>query len=623
MQWKKRKKKATSNMSIKLENLNTMELVRICTAGSVDDGKSTLIGRLLHDCESIFEDQLLALEKSCTKVGKEVDLAYLLDGLKAEREQGITIDVAYRYFSTPKRRYVIADVPGHEQYTRNMVTGASTANVAMILADARKGLLTQSKRHLFIATLLNIPHILIVVNKMDLVGFNQEVYEKIKKDFSDFAAKLNIKDLQFIPVSAIKGENVVERGPSMPWYTGRTLYDYMENIQIGSDRNLVDFRFPVQYVLRPNQDFRGYAGKVESGSIKVGEKIKVLPSGQSSRVASIYVHGEKATQCFAPHSAVISLEDELDISRGEMIVRENNLADVNTEIEATINWMASEPLEPNKSYFIKHTTRTSRCFVNKIQYRLNIDNLHREEADTLKLNELGRVYIQTNDPLIFDSYQANKNTGNFILIDESTNNTVAAGIIIRKGKITDTVAQTQKAKTNKGAVLWFTGLSGAGKTSVADKLHKALQTMGARSQRLDGDDVRKVLTKDLTFSKEDRVTNIERVSYMAGVISKHDVLVLASFIAPYKENRDMAKSHTHDFVEVFVDASLDTCMKRDVKGMYKKAIAGEIPNFTGVSDPYEAPESPHVHLKTDNTTLDECVDQLITYLKENNYIEIE
>lgn len=611
-----------ANQFVQLENLENMELVRICTAGSVDDGKSTLIGRLLHDCESIFEDQLLALEKSCSKVGKEVDLAYLLDGLKAEREQGITIDVAYRYFSTPKRRFVIADVPGHEQYTRNMVTGASTANITMILVDARKGMIEQSKRHLFITSLLNIPHVLVVINKMDLIGYNQEVFEKIKQDFVNFSSKLNIKDLQFIPVSALKGEMVVDRGENMNWYSGRTLFDYMENIQITSDRNLIDFRFPVQYVIRPNQDFRGYAGRIESGTIKKGERVKILPSGKTSRVSSIYIHGEKSEYGHAPQSAVISLEDEIDISRGEMIVRENNLAEVGNNIETTINWMTEVPLEQNKSYFIKHGTVTTRCHITKIRYKLNINTLHREDTDRLKLNEIGRVYIRTNDPLMFDPYSQNKATGSFIMVDESTNNTVAAGIIINNSTAkSDIIKETQKAKTNKGAVLWFTGLSGSGKSTIADKLHEVLEGIGARSERLDGDIVRELLTKDLGFTEEDRNTNIERVSYVAGLLSKHNVLVLSSFISPYRKNREVAKKHAHDFVEVFVDASLETCINRDVKGHYKKAIAGEIENFTGISDPYEHPEDPHIHLKTDETTLDECVEKIVEYLKENNLIE--
>lgn len=606
---------------LQLENLDNMELVRICTAGSVDDGKSTLIGRLLHDCESVFEDQLLALEKSASKVGKEVDLAHLLDGLKAEREQGITIDVAYRYFSTPKRRFVIADVPGHEQYTRNMVTGASTANVAMILVDARKGMLIQSKRHLFIASLLNIPHILIVVNKMDLMGYDQDVFNKIKNDFQEFSGKLNLKDLQFIPVSALKGEMVVERGNNMNWYSGRTLIDYMENIQIGSDKNMIDFRFPVQYVVRPNQDFRGYAGRVESGSIKKGEKVKIMPSGRTSRVESIYVHGERAEQAFAPQSALITLEDEIDISRGEMIVRENNLPMVGREIESTINWMGELPLELNKSYFIKHGTKTTRCYINKIRYRLNINDLHREETDKLKLNEMGRVIITVNEPLLFDAYSQNKNTGSFILIDEGTNNTVGAGIIIRKGGSSENIIESNKVKKNRGAVLWFTGLSGSGKSTIADKLHEVLQGLGARSERLDGDIVRESLTRDLGFSKEDRDKNIERVSYVAGLLSKHDVLVLASFISPYRANRELARQKANDFIEIFVDATLDTCIKRDVKGHYKKALAGEIESFTGISDPYEHPERPDLHIKTDETTLDECVEKIISYLKEKNYIE--
>lgn len=596
-----------------------IELLRLTTAGSVDDGKSTLIGRLLHDCQSIFEDQLLAVENTCSKVGKEVDLALLLDGLKAEREQGITIDVAYRYFATAKRRFIIADVPGHEQYTRNMVTGASNAQLALILVDARKGLLPQSKRHLFITAMLGIPHVAIIVNKMDLVEYDQKVFEEIKADFDAFSRKLNVSDLQYIPVSALKGDMVVERGESMNWYTGRTMLDYLETVHVASDLNLIDFRFPVQHVLRPHQDFRGYAGRIQGGMVRPGEKVIVLPSRKTSTVKALYHHGNPKEEAYNSQSVVVTLEDEIDISRGDMLVRENNLPEVSDRVEATISWMSDDALEENKHYLIKLGTKTTPCYIEKLRYKIDIDTLHREESSALYMNDIGRVVIKSNEPLLFDSYKQNKPTGSFILIDELSNNTVAGGIIIHKGRKLDHVAQG-KVTLHKGAVLWFTGLSGAGKSTIADRLHEVLEQMQVKSERLDGDIVREGLTKDLGFSKEDRDTNIERVTFVAKLLSKHGVMVLATFISPYQAHRNYVKEHVNNVIEIFVDASLDTCIKRDVKGLYKKALNNEINNFTGVSDPFEAPVSPDIHVKTDEKTLDECVEEIIEYLKQNKYL---
>jgi bifunctional enzyme CysN/CysC len=611
-----------------IENLSNMELIRMCTAGSVDDGKSTLIARLLFDCNAIFEDQLLALEKSSELKGDEaIELAHLLDGLSAEREQGITIDVAYRYFSTPKRRFIIADVPGHEQYTRNMVTGASNASLAMILVDARKGMLIQSKRHLFIASLLGIPHILIVINKMDLVDFNKDIYEKIKKDFETFTAKMNIQDLQFIPVSAKDGDMVVYRKENMDWYSGRTLIDYLENVNITSDRNLIDFRFPVQYVIRPNQDYRGFAGRIESGIIQKGEKVAILPSGQKSTVETIFYDNYNQDKAHAPQSVVLSLADEVDVSRGDMIVRQNNLPDVTTEFQAMLCWMSEDRMDLNKSYFIKHTSKTTRCKIGEIIYRLNIDSLQREKASSIDVNEIGKVKIKTNDPLMLDSYKTNRATGSFIIIDEATNNTVGAGMVVKTEKSKEKTIQIEKETTKQtighpGAVLWFTGLSGSGKSTIADALHaKLCEKYELKIERLDGDIVRESLTKDLGFSAEDRDKNIERVSYVAGLLSKHGVIVLSSFISPYKRHRQLASSHTDNFVEIFVDTPLEVCEKRDVKGLYKKARNGEIPNFTGLDDPYESPVTPHIRVKTHELDLEESVNKVIQYLEENGFLQ--
>ena len=420
MLWKRKKRK----------DIFKVELLRLTTAGSVDDGKSTLIGRLLCDCHAIYEDQLVAAKLTSERKGlKETDLALLLDGLSSEREQGITIDVAYRYFSTPKRRFIIADVPGHEQYTRNMVTGASMANLAIILIDATRGLLTQAKRHLFISSLLQIPHILVAINKMDAVSYDPRIFEKIKEDVSVFASKLRFKDLQFIPISALKGDMIVERKENMSWYGGYTLLHFLENLHIGSDRNLIDFRFPIQMVLRPDSTFRGYAGRVEGGVIKKGDDVAILPSGRKTRVKSIITYEGELERAFEPQSVVLTLEDHVDASRGDMIVRQKNLPEVGREFEVALCWLSEEPLQENKIYLIKHTTKTTRGFVSSLRYKINVDTLHRTSAKGLELNELGRAYLKVHEPLMFDTYERNRNTGSLILIDEFTQNTVGAAII--------------------------------------------------------------------------------------------------------------------------------------------------------------------------------------------------
>ena len=607
---------------MKTLDLDNIELLRMTTAGSVDDGKSTLIGQLLFNCNAIYEDQLSAATTSSKKRGREeVDLAFLLDGLTAEREQGITIDVAYRYFSTPKRRFIIADVPGHEQYTRNMVTGASNANLAMILVDARKGLLRQSKRHLFIATLLGIPHILIVVNKMDLMDYDEEVFQKIKQECRDYASKLNLKDLQYIPISALKNDVVASSSENMPWYKGPSILDYLENIEVTIDRNLIDFRLPIQYVIRPHQDLRGYAGTVEGGVIKKGEKVTILPSGKKSAIKSILYDEKEQEYAYNPQSVVLTLEDEIDASRGDMIVRENNTPQTDQEVEAMISWFSEEPLEKNKSYILKHTTKTTRCFIADIQYKINIDTIHREESDQLGFNEIGRVCIKTAEPLMFDEYLKNRQTGSLILIDEQTNNTVGAGIIVAKKKTKNLDLKSVSWKTKKGAVLWFTGLSGSGKSTVADKMFEFFEKNKIDSERLDGDVLRDTLCKDLGFSKEDRHENIERAAFMAEMVAKHGTLVLASFISPNEKQREELKKRIPNFVEIFVNTPLEACKKRDVKGLYKKALNNEIPEFTGISSPYEAPQNPHIELNTENESEEESFEKVLNYLTENGFLE--
>ncbi len=606
----------------KIYNPNA-QLLKLVIAGSVDDGKSTLIGRLFYDLDEIYEDQLASLKKVSAQQGKkEIDLSLFTDGLSAEREQKITIDVAYRYLSAAKRRFIIADVPGHEQYTRNMITGASNAvNLAIILADARKGILAQSKRHLFIASLMGVSHILIVINKMDLVGYTQKVFEKIKSDFTDFAAKLDIHDLQFIPVSALCGDMVVERGSNMDWYQGTTLASYLENLEISSDKNFLDFRFPVQLVIRPNQDFRGYAGQIESGTIKIGERVRILPSGKETKIKSIIADQKEQESAFTPQSVVLTLADEVDVSRGDMIVRENNLAELNSDFEAMVCWMSSQSLSKDKSYILKQTNKSTRCFVNKIFYRLNIDNLHRGSAKALALNEIGRVHITTNTPIMFDLYNKNRDTGSFIIIDETTNNTVGAGIILRSAKKLDFRETQPKAPPkNQGFVLWFTGLSRSGKSAVADRVYKILKEKGLKLERLDGDIVRRSLSSDLGFSREDREKNIKRVAFVAKLLSGNGVGVIASFISPYKQRREKIRKEVTNFIEVFCNASLPNCEKRDKKGLYKKARKGEIENFTGISDPYEPPENPEIELKTDKETIQESISKVIKHLEENNFV---
>jgi len=617
--WKIKNGRVTSNMKKFTKNTDKIELVRLVTAGSVDDGKSTLIGRLLYDTDSLTEEHIESLKNAGGSV-KDIPehLANLLDGLKAEREQGITIDVAYRYFSTDKRRFIIADVPGHEQYTRNMVTGASTADIALLLVDARHGVLQQTKRHLFVASLLGIPHIAIVVNKMDLKRYSQKVYQGIKDEITEFAARLNLHDLQFMPISAKKGDMVVERGKNMNWYKGRTLLDYLENLQVISDRNIVDFRFPVQTVVQAANNYRGYAGTIEGGKIKKGEKIRILPSNERATVASIKNGGKAVDNAICPQTSMLSVREKVDISRGDMIVRENNIPDQSSDLEAMICWFNSEPLKTGKSYIIKHLTKSIRGRFPTITYRINVDNLHREKCRSLKINEIGKVHLDLTQPIPFDPYNRNRNTGSFIIIDEITNQTVGAGIILKK-KVLD--KKSEKSGNKEGIVVWFTGLSGSGKSTIAERVYEKLQNRHIRTEWLDGDITREHLCKDLGFSKKDRDTNIERVSFVAGLLSKHGVIVLATYISPYRKQRKLARKQAENFAEVFVKASVKECERRDVKGLYKKARKGEIENFTGISDPYEKPTKPELTIDTKKDTVAESAQKVLDYLRDQGYIE--
>ncbi|MGK8489116.1 adenylyl-sulfate kinase [Nocardia asiatica] len=592
----------------------TTTLLRLATAGSVDDGKSTLIGRLLFDSKTLFTDQLAAVERTSRDRGDDYpNLALLTDGLRAEREQGITIDVAHRYFATPRRKFIIADTPGHVQYTRNMVTGASTADLALILVDARKGVVEQTRRHAFLASLLGIPHLVLCVNKMDLVDWSQERFEDIREEFARFASKLDVSDLTFVPVSALHGDNIVHRGASMPWYEGTPLLHHLEEVHIASDRNLIDARFPVQYVTRSHaQDFRGYAGTVAGGVFKPGDEVAVLPSGFTTTVAAIWgPGGAPVAEAFPPQAVTIQLADELDISRGDLICRPNNRPSAGRDLDAMVCWFAEDTqLTPGATYTIRHTTRAATAEVRSLDYRLDVNTLHRDEhAESLSLNEIGRVQLRTRQPLLFDPYRRNRATGSFVLVDDTTNNTVAAGMITGPSLPSSRVvwhstAVERDERATRGLTVWLTGLSGSGKSTVAVELERRLVAAGRPAFLLDGDNLRHGLNSDLGFSAADREENVRRVGEVAKLFAEAGVVAVVSLISPYRADRDRVRA-AHEaagipFLEVFVDTPLAVCEARDPKGMYAKARAGEIRGFTGIDDPYEAPTEAEIVLRPDH-----------------------
>ena len=622
------------------------DLLRFTTAGSVDDGKSTLIGRMLFDAKQIFQDQMEQLEHSSKLRGEAaVNLALLTDGLRSEREQGITIDVAYRYFSTPRRTFIIADTPGHEQYTRNMVTGASTADLAVILIDARSGVVTQSKRHGIIASLLGIPHLVVAINKLDLVDYSQSRFEEIKAEYQHFARKLSISDIEFIPISALKGDNVVARSGNTPWFEGPPLLQFLENVTISGDRNLVDFRFPVQHVVRPHQDFRGFSGRVASGTVSVGEEVVVLPSRRKSRIKGIHLYRDELAVAFAGQSVILTLEDEIDVGRGDMIVRSHNIPEVATEFDATLTWMDDRhDLDLSTHYVLQHTARTTKAYVDDLVYRIDVNTLHRADAAQLALNEIGRVKITTANPIFFDPYDRNRNTGGFVLIDPHDFRTVAAGMIRHASTGTmeelrreqrqrriDAVGQATPASGDifwdpgfvgtedrirrnghRPKVVWFTGISGSGKSTVAKALEKRLFDAGFTVVRLDGDNVRHGMSADLAFSREDRRENIRRVGYMARQLYDFGHIVLCTFVSPYREDRAAVRAliPKGDFVEVFMQVELDEARRRDPKGLYQKAAAGELREFTGVDAPYDAPTDAEVVVDTNRLSVTDAVERL-------------
>ncbi|MDT5099803.1 MAG: bifunctional enzyme CysN/CysC [Mycobacterium sp.] len=608
-------------------------LLRLATAGSVDDGKSTLIGRLLYDSKAVMEDQLASVERTSKERGHDyTDLALVTDGLRAEREQGITIDVAYRYFATPRRKFIIADTPGHIQYTRNMVTGTSTAQLAIVLVDARHGLLEQSRRHAFLASLLGIRHVVLAVNKMDLIGWDRQQFEKIRDDFHEFAARLDVQDVTTIPLSALLGDNVVTKSKNTPWYDGPSLLSHLEEVYIAGDRNLVDVRFPVQYVIRPQShehvDHRSYAGTVASGVMRPGDEVVVLPTGKTSRITSIEGPTGPVQEAFPPMAVAVSLADDIDISRGDLIARPNNQPRVAQDFDATVCWMADEnSLEPGRDYIIKHTTRTTRVRVTALDYRLDVNTLHRDKTATaLKLNELGRISLRSQVPLLLDEYSRNAATGSFILIDPNTNGTVAAGMILpyvsARTSSPNTVRHeslcTAEDRLTKGRTVWFTGLSGSGKSSVAMLVEQRLLEKGTPAYVLDGDNLRHGLNADLGFSMADRAENQRRLAHIAAILADSGQIVLVPAISPLAEHRALAREVTTeaglDFFEVFCDTPIEDCERRDPKGLYAKARAGEITHFTGIDSPYQRPKKPDLRLTPDRTP-EELADLVIELLE--------
>ena len=605
-------------------------LLRFITCGSVDDGKSTLIGRLLYDSKMIFEDQLAALESDSKKVGTqggEIDFALLVDGLAAEREQGITIDVAYRFFSTDKRKFIVADTPGHEQYTRNMVTGASTADVAVILIDARKGVLTQTRRHSYLVSLIGIKKVVLAINKLDLVGFDKATYDAIVADYGKFAAGIGLNDITPIPLSALKGDNMLALSPATPWYQGPTLMSYLETVEVADRAGDAPFRMPVQWVNRPNLDFRGFAGTVASGTIAPGDKVRVQPSGKESTVARIVTQDGDLDAAVAGQSVTLTLADEIDISRGDVISKIDAPAGIADQFEATLVWMSDEPLLPGRPYLLKIGANTVSATVAHPKHKINVNTLEHLAAKRLELNEIDIANVSLDRPIAFDPYTDNKDTGGFILIDRLSNNTVDAGLIhfaLRRSQnihwqALDVNKQARSVqKGQKSAVLWFTGLSGAGKSTIANLVEKRLYDLGRHTYLLDGDNVRHGLNKDLGFTEADRVENIRRVGEVARLMVDAGLIVLVSFISPFRAERQMARAQVApgEFVEIFVDTPIAVAETRDPKGLYKKARAGQLKNFTGIDSPYEAPENPELRLDTTQLDAEQAAERIVEHLEK-------
>ena len=604
-------------------------LLRFITCGSVDDGKSTLIGRLLYESKLIYDDQLTALEEDSRRVGTQggaLDFALLVDGLAAEREQGITIDVAYRFFTTERRKFIVADTPGHEQYTRNMVTGASTADAAVILIDARKGVLTQTRRHTFVVSLLGIKHIALAVNKLDLVGYRREVFDRIAAEYRQFAAALGLTAIQAIPLSALLGDNVLGPSENTPWYDGPSLAQYLETVEVDAGAAGGPFRLPVQTVIRPDLDFRGYAGLVAGGTVRPGDEVRVLPSGASARVARIVTGDGDLPSAEAGQSVALTLDREIDVSRGDLITAGAQPAGVADQFEARLVWMHEDPLLPGRPYLVKLGSVTATCTVTHLKYGLNVNTLERTPAATLAVNEIAVANIAVDKRLPFDPYQANRDTGGFVLIDRLTNATVGAGLIefalrrsdnIHRQALDVTKDSRAAIKGHRPAVVWFTGLSGAGKSTIANALEDQLHALGCHTALLDGDNVRHGLNRDLGFTDADRVENIRRVAEVARLMVDAGLIAIVSFISPFRAERTSARALVgeNEFTEVYVATPLEVAEQRDRKGLYRKARAGRLPHFTGIDSPYEPPESPEVRIDTVASSVPESVARIVGHLR--------
>jgi bifunctional enzyme CysN/CysC len=620
-----------------LEQHQQKSLLRFITCGSVDDGKSTLIGRLLYESQMLFEDQLAALESDSKRMGTQgesLDFALLLDGLSAEREQGITIDVAYRYFSTDRRKFIVADTPGHEQYTRNMITGASTADAAVVLIDARKGVLTQTRRHTYLVSLIGIRHVVIAVNKMDLVGWSQETFAAIERDIRAFAAQVGVEELTLIPLSGLTGANVVDNAAEMPWYQGPTLMQYLETVELDEERlQARPFRMPVQWVNRPNLDFRGFAGTIAGGTIAPGDRVVALPSGQTSEVARIVTYDGDLDAAVAGQSVTLTLTDEIDVSRGDVLAKADDRPPVASQFEATIVWMAEEPMLPGRTYQLRIGAASASATLSPLKYKINVNSLEHVAATKLALNEIGVSGVELDRQIAFDPYTENRETGGFILIDRITQNTVGAGLLHFALRRSDNVHwqaidvdKTSRAALaqQKPCIVWLTGLSGSGKSTIANLVERKLHARGRHTYLLDGDNVRHGLNKDLGFTDADRVENIRRVGEVAKLMVDAGLIVLASFISPYRAERRGVRALVEpgEFVEVFVDAPLAVAEERDPKGLYRKARAGALTNFTGIDAPYEAPEAPELRIDTSSCSPEDAADQVIAALERAGALSV-
>ena len=612
-----------------LKSHEEKSLLRFITCGSVDDGKSTLIGRMLYESQMLFDDQLSALKNDSKKLGTqgdEIDFALLVDGLAAEREQGITIDVAYRFFSTDKRKYIVADTPGHEEYTRNMATGASTADVAIILIDAKQGVLTQTRRHSFIVSMVGVKKVLLAVNKLDLVDYSEDVYRQIVSDYSDFAeSALDIESITAVPISALLGDNVVERSENTPWYNGETIMQYLENIEVQNQRKQASFRMPVQWVNRPNPNFRGFSGLIASGETKIGDKVRLHPGGKESTIESIVTWEGELQQASAGQSVTITLNDEIDVSRGDIIATSTDPCGESDQFQSRILWMSADAMIPGRQYIFKSNTQSATLTLGKLKHRIEVNTLDHLPAKTLELNEIGVCNISLDKRIAYDSYDNNQTLGGFIVIDRLSNNTVGMGLIdfaLRRSEnihwqkmdVSKESRAEQKSQTPK--IIWFTGLSGSGKSSIANILEKKLQALGKHTITLDGDNMRHGLNRDLGFTAADRVENIRRVGEVAKLMVNSGLICITSFISPFDSERKMARSlvSENEFIEVFIDTPLSVCEERDVKGLYAKARSGQIPNFTGISSPYEPPEKPEIRIDTTKLSAEAAANQIIEFI---------